>query len=267
MKKVLAALDNNLASKSVLASAQAFAALLDSEVEALHVQTNGLRTVRSMAAAAGVPLQTMTGPVVEGLVAAGEADGVVALAIGARGTSASSKPLGGRAAAVATALTKPVLIVPPAADASKTFRRVLVPLEGSLSSSLAPRGLFALRGGAEIDVVALHIHDEDSIPPFTDQPQHEMSAWTHEFVQRYCPWGIGAVQLETRVGRTGELVPLVADECGCDLIALGWSRDLSSDRAPVVHETIQRSRLPVLLVPVALSPDAGALLASPASTT
>ena len=267
MKKVLAALDNSLAGKSVLASAQAFAALLDSEVEALHVLTNGQRTVRNMAESAGVPLRTMTGPVVERLVAAGEARDVVALAIGARGTWASSKPLGGRAAAVATALSKPVLIVPPDAGASQTFRRVLVPLEGSLSSSLAPRWLFELPGGAEIDVVALHIHDEDSIPAFTDQPQHEMSAWTHEFVQRYCPWGIGTVQLEIRVGRIGELVPVVADECGCDLIALGWSRDLSSDRAPVVHETIERSRLPVLLVPVALSLDAGALRASRASAT
>ena len=62
---------------------------------------------------------------------------------------------------------------------------------------------------------------------FTDQPQHEVSAWTREFIQRYCPWGIGTLQLETRVGRIGELVPLVAEQCECDLIALGWSQQLS----------------------------------------
>jgi nucleotide-binding universal stress UspA family protein len=267
MKKVLAALDNSLAGKSVLASAQAFAALLDSQVEAVHVQTNGQRTVRNMTEAAGIPLRTTTGPVVRCLVEAGEANDVVALVIGARGTSASSKPLGGQAAAVATALSKPVLIVPPDADPPQTFRRVLVPLEGSQATSLAPRWLFELPRETEIDVVALHIHDEASIPAFTDQPQHEVSAWAREFIQRYCPWGIGTVQLETRVGRIGELVPLVAEQCDCDLIALGWSQHLSSGRARVVHETIQRSHRPVLLVPVELSPDPDVLLAATAATT
>jgi nucleotide-binding universal stress UspA family protein len=267
MKKVLAALDSSVAGKSVLASARALAALLDSEVEALHVQIDGQRTVRSLAAAADVPLRTTRGSIVESLIEAGESPNVVALAIGARGAPTSSRPLGGTAAAVATALSKPVLVVPPDADPPQMFRRVLVPLEGSVSSSLAPRWLFELGGDAQFDVVALHIHDQESIPAFTDQPQHEVSAWTREFIQRYCPWGVGTVRLETRVGRIGELVPLVAEECGCDLIALGWSRHLSSDRAPVVRETIQRSHRPVLLVPVELAPDSEAVLTAAATTT
>ena len=104
----------------------------------------------------------------------------MALAIGARSSPASAKPLGGRAEAIATTLSKPVLIVPPDAAPPESFRRVLVPLEGSLSSSLAPRWLFELHGESRVDVVALHIHDEPSIPAFTDQPQHEVSAWTRE---------------------------------------------------------------------------------------
>jgi len=267
MKKVLAALDNSLAGKSVLASARALAVLLDSQVQALHVLADGQRTVRSLAAAAGIPLRTTRGSVVDGLVEAGESPDVVALAIGARGAPTSPRPLGGTAAAVATAVSKPVLIVPPDAEPPQRFQHILVPLEGSLSSSLAPRWLFELTGDAQIDVVALHIHDEQSIPAFTDQPQHEVSAWTREFIQRYCPWGVGAVRLETRVGRIGELVPLVAEECGCDLIALGWSRQLSSDRAPVVRETIQRSHRPVLLVPVELAPDSETLLTAAATST
>ena len=39
-------------------------------------------------------------------------------------------------------------------------------------------------------------------------------------------------------------------ESSCDLIALGWSQELSADRAPVVRETLARANLPVLLVPV-----------------
>lgn len=250
MKRVLVALDNSPAGKPVVAGGLALAALLDAEVEALHVQVDGSRTARHAAESAAVPFRTLTGPVVERLVEAGEVEDVVALAMGARGTSAARRPLGGTATAVATALVKPVLVVPPGADTSPTFRRVLVPLEGTLSTSLAPRAILALAAGAEIDVVALHVYDQDSIPAFTDQPQHEQRAWAREFLLRYAPTGLRQVRLETRVGRSGELVALVAEECGCDLIALGWSQELSSGRAPVVRETLERSRRPLLLVPV-----------------
>jgi hypothetical protein len=131
--------------------------------------------------------------------------------------------------------------------------------------------IFTLARDAEIDVLVLHVHDEGSIPSFTDQPQYEQPAWAREFLRRYSPWGLGTVHFETRVGRIGELIPLVTEECNCDLIALGWSQELSSGHAPVVRETLERSRRPVLLVPVRLmaegdeSPTApvGARAASP----
>jgi nucleotide-binding universal stress UspA family protein len=255
MKKVLAALDNSLAGKALLQAARALAALLDAELQALHVQTDGDRTARSTAAAADVPFRTTKGPVVERLVDAGGASNVVALAIGARGTPSARRPLGGTASAVASTLSKPVMIVPPDADPRGAFRRVLVPIEGLVSQRLAPRWFFEPAREAGIDVLALHIHDEQSIPAFTDQPQHEQPAWADEFVRRYCRWGIGEVRLETRVGRIGELIPAVAMESDCDLIALGWSTELSSVRAPVVRETLERAPLPVLLVPVSTPDD------------
>jgi nucleotide-binding universal stress UspA family protein len=250
MTRVLAALDNSLAGKAVLATARAFAALLDADVEAVHVQTDGDRTARNTAEAAGIPFQTLTGPVVERLVEAGRANDVVALAIGARGTPSARRPLGSTASAVASALPKPVMIVPPDADPPAAIRRILVPIEGLVSHALAPRWFFEPAREAGIDVLALHIHDAESIPAFTDQPQHEQTAWTDEFVRRYCRWGIDEVRLETRVGRIGELIPAVATESDCDLIALGWSQELSTARAPVVRETLERATLPLLLVPV-----------------
>ena len=263
MKKVLAALDNSLACAPVLAVARSLAVLLDAEVEALHVRVDGDRTARNAAEAAGAAFRTVTGPVVDRLAEAGGEADVVAVAIGARGSSAGPRALGGTAAAVATALAKPVAIVPPDAAPPAALRRVLVPLEGSRSTSLAPRAIVELACGAELDVVALHIHDVESIPAFTDQPQHEQPAWAREFLERYCPWGLGTVRLETRVGRIGEIVPLVAEESRCDLIALGWSRRLSHDRAPVVRETLARARVPVLLVPVASAGGVGEEAAAP----
>jgi nucleotide-binding universal stress UspA family protein len=262
MKKVLAALDNSLAGKALLEAAHTLATLLDAEVQALHVQTDGDRTARSTAEAAGIPFRTTKGPVVERLVEAGAASDVVALAIGARGTASGRRPLGGTASAVASTLPKPVMIVPPDADPRGAFRRVLVPIEGLASHTLAPRWFFEPAREAGIEVLALHIHDAESIPAFTDQPQHEQPAWSDEFVRRYCRWGIDDVRLETRVGRIGELIPLVATESDCDLIALGWSRELSSARAPVVRETLARSNIPLLLVPVQRTADLEQALAA-----
>jgi hypothetical protein len=117
----------------------------------------------------------------------------------------------------------------------------------------------------DIEVVALHILDTESIPAFTDQPQHEQAAWTREFLARYCPWGIGTVRLETRVGASAAIIPEFAEESETDLIALGWARDLAPGRAPVVRAALGRARIPVMLIPVESSssraegPDSGAL--------
>jgi nucleotide-binding universal stress UspA family protein len=252
MKKVLIALDNSLAARVVIPSGRALAALLNTDIEAIHVRVDGDRTVRETAEWAELPLRVADGPIVKSLIEAGSSDDVIALALGARGSDVARRPLGSTAASVATALPKPVLIVPPAARPVSVFRRVLVPVEGTRSSSLAPRVVFQLAAGAQIDAVALHVYDESSVPAFTDQPQHEQPAWEREFLQRYCPWGIGKIKLETRVGRSGELIAQVAEECDCDIIALGWSQELSGGRAPVVRETLERSSRPVLLVPVHL---------------
>jgi nucleotide-binding universal stress UspA family protein len=250
MKTVLAAVDNSLAGRPVIATAEAFAAILGAGVEAVHVQTDGDLTARSAADAAGVPLHLAAGAVVEALVAAGDSPDVIALVVGARGTPGGRRPLGGTAAAVATRVLKPVVIVPPDASVPTTFRRVLVPIEDTVSASLVPRTIFDLAGESKVDVVALHVLDEDSIPAFTDQPQHEHLAWAHEFLERHCPTGLGRVRLETRVGRADQFVAAVAVECACDLIALGWSQELAPGRAPIVRATLARSRVPVLLVPV-----------------
>src|SRR5436309_6878213 len=85
---------------------------------------------------------------------------------------------------------------------------------------------------------------------FTDQPQHEQGAWNEEFLRRYCPWGIGSVRVERRVGRCEEVVPLVAEQKAADIIVLGWAQELAPGRAGVVRAALARSSVPVMLVPV-----------------
>lgn len=250
MTTVLAALDNSLAGNPVLVTARALARGLGARVGAIHVVTDNEGTARNVAQAAGVPLRVASGPVIDRLIEAAGDDEVAVLVIGARATPSGRRPLGSTAFAVATSLPKPVVVVPPDAHVAPELRRVLVPLEGTTSTSLTPRAIVELARGAQLDVVVLHVHEEEEIPAFTDQPQHEDDAWAHEFLERYCPWGIGTVRLERRIGRRDELVPTVADQAHCDLIALGWAQELSPGRAPVVRAALERSRVPVMLVPV-----------------
>ena len=251
MKKVLAAIDNSLAATPVLAMACAVADVLGAEVEAAHVEVNGHATVRSVASSGGVPLRLLHGETVDALREAGAEEDVVAVVVGSRGVPTSARPLGATATAVATTLSKPVVVVPPDAPAEPVLRRVLVPLEGSRSTSRAPGALIEVALEQSLEVVVLHVLGADSIPAFTDQPQHQQTAWAEEFLARYCPTGIGAVAFETRVGRAEVLVPLAATRTGCDLVALGWSQDLAAGHASVVRATLELSRVPVMLVPVA----------------
>jgi nucleotide-binding universal stress UspA family protein len=250
MKSVIAALDNSLAAKPVLETAAAFGKLLGATVEPVHVRTDGDTVARSAAEAASLSLQTLPGPVVAGLREAGERVDTVALVLGARGTPLGRRPLGSTALAVASSVEKPVVIVPPDAKPTPALARVLVPLEGGVSAAMTPKAMVDLGEGTELDVVILHVHEEGSLPAFTDQPQHERPAWAREFLRRYCPWGIGSVRLETRVGRTDELVPVVTEQVRADLIVLGWAQDLTEGRAPVVRAALARGRVPVMLIPV-----------------
>jgi Universal stress protein family len=152
--------------------------------------------------------------------------------------------------AVATGLPKPIVVVPPDAPSDGPVRRVLVPIEGARSVPRTPRAIIDLTETAEVEMIALHVLEEEQLPAVTDQPQHEWQVWVQEFIRRYCRWHIGTLRLETRVGRAQDLVPAVAEAMGVDLVALGWSRELGPGHAPIVRGVLERCRRPVLLVPV-----------------
>jgi nucleotide-binding universal stress UspA family protein len=254
MSKVIAALDTSMAAKPVLLSTLALGKVLGAEVEALHVREDNERIPRSIAAGEQVPLRIAHGPVVDALVESAQAEDVLALVVGARGSPLRRAPLGSTALAVATSVTRPVLVVPPDARRPGKLQRVLVPLEGG--GAHAPHAIIELARAAGVDLVVLHVVGEESLPRFTDQPQHEQPARVDEFLRRYCPWGINSVEFEVRLGRPDEIVPQVAEQKNVDLIALGWVQELAPDRAPIVRSALERAHVPVLLVPVQTAAEA-----------
>jgi nucleotide-binding universal stress UspA family protein len=249
MTKVIAAIDDSPAAGPVLATAGAVARLFDASLEAVHVRQDGHAAATRAANAAGLLLSAVEGGVVESLVAAGSRPDVSVLVLGTRDAPSASRPLGSTALEVIRAVEKPVVLVPPRAAAPARIRSVLLPLEGTRRTSLAPADMLELARDAAVDVLVLHVLDESSLPLFTDQPQHETEAWAHEFLARYCPSGLRSVRLALRVGRPDETVLEVAEESGVDLIVLGWNQLLAPGRATIVRTVLERGRLPMLLIP------------------
>lgn len=256
MRKLIAALDNTPAAAVVLDTADNLARLFAAELEAVHVGEDGDGIARAATAAAGLELRPLRGDTVPALVDAASADDVAALVVGTRRLPTNGRPLGSTALEVITSLRKPVVVVPPDTTPRGVVRRVLLPLQGTIMTSLAPKGIIELAHDAEIELVVLHVQDATTLPAFTDQPQHQARAWADEFLARYCPWGVGDVRTELRVGEPEKEILAVAEEMEAHLIALGWSQELDFGRAPVVRGVLERGRIPVLLVPVRLIGDA-----------
>jgi nucleotide-binding universal stress UspA family protein len=233
----------------VLASAAAVAQLFDATLEAVHVRSDGCETAAGHARMARVPLEIVHGGVVESLVAMGREHDVAALVLGTREEHTADKPLGSTALAVIGGVEKPIVLIPPRAAPLERIRRVLLPLEGTRTTSLAPTDVLAVAANAAVDVIVLHVLDEASLPPFTDQPQHETEAWANEFLARYCPVGLRSVSLTLRIGRPEETVIQVAEETEVDLIALGWNQQLVPGRAEIVRAVLERGGLPLMLIP------------------
>jgi nucleotide-binding universal stress UspA family protein len=247
MRKVIAAIDDTGAARAVLAAGCLVARLFDASLEALHVREDGARTAQVAAAAAGLELREITGSVVDAIVSEARAPEVAALALGARATPAGRRPAGHIALEVIALATKPVAVVPPEVWPQRGLERLLVPLDGTSATARAMEGVLDLACRCDLDIVILHVHDEESLPPFSDQPQHEAEAWVREFMARNCPAAVARTEL--RVGVPAHEVLATAVETKADLIMLGWAQDLAPGRAAVVREVLERGQIPVLLVP------------------
>jgi nucleotide-binding universal stress UspA family protein len=249
--KVLAAIDQTAAARPVLAASHEFARIFGAEVSAVHVVQDGVERVREFAAAHGVPLLELDGPPAATLAQTVEDDeDAAALVVGTRARPHGGREIGSTALEVVTSAHKPVFAIPPELAAEFAIRRVLVPLEGSLSTSYAPYTALDVPGAEHVEIVILHVLEEDALPPFSDQPQHEWETFCHEFLARYSRWPFEQVRLETRVGRPDQHILSVARDMDCDLIALAWAQELAPGRASIVRETLRRGSIPVLLVPV-----------------
>jgi nucleotide-binding universal stress UspA family protein len=253
MSRVIAAIDNSATAQAVLQVATATAVFFKAELEVVHVNesTAGIETKTST----DVVVRMLDGPALDTLLAIGEEIDVQAVVIGARSDSLppshgrGQRPVGHVARGLILALKTPIVVVPPHTPLPYSIGRILVPLDGTKEAAAALQTTIELAHDANADVIPLHVLQEDSLPLFNDQPQHEADAWRREFLYRYFPHP-EMQRLETRVGVASERVLDVAKDENVDLIALSWTQNPALGRAVIVHETLERSNVPVLLLPV-----------------
>lgn len=249
MTRILAAIDSSAASWPVLATATALAPILGATVEAVHVAEDDGATAAAVAEQFGVPYRVVPGDPLDAIAALATADDVVGIVVGSRGRPGGRRPAGHLALALADRMSKPVVMVPPHARPPQRIGTVLIAMEGTPSRARGLKQVVRLAAGAAVELVVVHVDDEDSIPSFSDQVQYETESYAREFLDRYCE-GAGVARLESRVGVPADEILAAAGTLGPQLLALGWPQAGDAGRGAVVREVVDRSDIPVLLVAV-----------------
>jgi len=166
--------------------------------------------------------------------------------------------LGHVADAMLSAGLAPLLLVRTGMRPLTELRRLVVPLEGSPSASVAMTradDAFCRRGR---EIVMLHVvttttpGESGSLPAprIVDQEHYEWSAWQEEFTMRFsqCPEG-GRHRVAVRVGTPALAISEEARADGAELIVLSWNGSFAEGHGAVVRELLGTAPCPLLIIP------------------
>jgi nucleotide-binding universal stress UspA family protein len=251
MSRVIAAIDRSDTSKPVVIMARAVADALEASVDVVHVVEDDEESVHPLTLAKRPPVRRLSGdPVVVLALMAADED-VVALVIGARANSGGRRPAGHVAMALARMTDKPVVVVPPGSHPPEHLRTAVVAMKGTPGKTRALQRSIEISARAGLEIVVVHVHDEDSVPSFSDQVQHETEAYAKEFFSRHSIGGTPQMRLELRLGVPAIEVLDAVESAQAELVAVGWPRSEDPRRGAVAKEILERSPVPVLLVAIA----------------
>jgi nucleotide-binding universal stress UspA family protein len=256
--KMLVAVAQGEPGERLLADARMVAHAIDAGLRVLHVKEDpaGPDLTLPPRLTTNVAVEERVGdPVMEIVEAAEEVD---VLGFALRG--ARDECVGSVSQALLAGAPTTLLVTPPGAPPMTALRRVLVPLEGSPSSSEAMRQAEELLCRKGREILVLHVGTSASptepgsfgVPRIMDQEQYEWPAWHDEFRMRFssCPRG-GRHRTLVEVGDPAETILAQALKLKAQLIVLAWSRDVGEGKAQLVRSLLCEAPCPLLLVPAA----------------
>lgn len=157
----------------------------------------------------------------------------------------------------------PVVLVPPERGTKPWhLHHVMVPHDGTptTSAALRPAAELAARAGSELLVV--HVTDVRAAPEepgsfttplYVDQPHHEWPAWAGEFVNRLeciCPLDRVHVRILLAHGDTAAEIKRLSEQQSMDLIVLAWRGQWEALRAATLKEILRGARCPIMVARV-----------------
>jgi nucleotide-binding universal stress UspA family protein len=176
--------------------------------------------------------------------------------------SVGEKTVGRTALAVLKGAPCPLVLVRPERGIIPwALRRILLPHDGTPTTSAAIRPAAELARRAEAELVVLHVAGAGArapaergslaVPRYMDQPQHEWPAWTGEFVERLgsvVPLESLKVRMSLAHGDPGDEVLRNATEHASDLIVLAWRGVWEGEHAATVKTVLHHAACPVMIV-------------------
>ena len=223
-------------------------------LDRLGLNSTGLR---------GSVLDTKAGEPSSGIVQAGREVRAALIVMCTRtAVSGVDETLGATALAVLRNAPCPVVLVRPERGVVPwALHRILLPHDGTPTTSAAirPAAELARKARAELDV--LHVATRGVAPPgecgsltaplYTDQPQHEWPAWSGEFLER-----LGGessleslnVRMSLARGGPGDEALRYAAEHASDLIVLAWRGEWEGAHAATLKTVVHGATAPVLVI-------------------
>ncbi|MBS1153077.1 MAG: universal stress protein [Myxococcaceae bacterium] len=164
--------------------------------------------------------------------------------------------------------TGPVVLVRPTRGVVQwQLRNVLLPHDGTPSTSWAIHEVAGLASRAGATLTVLHVAEPGKAPPaepgslpaprYVDQQQHEWPAWANEFLGRLgsvFPIPPEKLRLFVARGEPGPEIVRRAAASNCDLIVLAWRGTLAPARAAVIKAVLREAPCPVMLLRTEVHP-------------
>jgi nucleotide-binding universal stress UspA family protein len=269
-RRVLVALDGSPAARTALPVARALAQQLGATVEVLHVTPHPANEadVRRLLQLDEEPIELRieVGGAAEGILRALDDPRVGLVVLTTHGREIEpDRLLASVATTVAARCNRPILLVRPeaaAAQPSRGVRNLLVPMDGTptTTAALRPAARLAQRLGASIDLLHV-VHDEQAppaergsltVPYYVDQLHHEWPHWIDHVKGLFgclagCPADV-PVRLHLVQGEVGPEIAGFAARHGVDAVVLTRRSHLEHGRAGILRAVLAQTPCPALLV-------------------